>query len=248
MSADPTTKTALDMVTGALRKLGQYAPGETLAPADANDGLDMFNDMLDLWSNQRLFVYNNTENIVNLVSGQPTYTVGLGAPIFNFERPLRIERAYSRLTSGNGSIDFPCEIAPLGKYTAIGLKTQPGPWPKLAYYDSAYPLATLYMWPVPTSNIEFHLWTNQVFSSLLTLTAPLNVPRGYFAGLQYSLAEFMAPEYGAPVSPDVRRIAKEFRATLKATNANPQPEAPLDAGIVAHGASDASFVIHGGFM
>lgn len=247
MSADPTTKTALDLITGALRKIGQYAPGETLSAADANDALDVANGLLDLWSNQHLTVYNNVETVQPLAAGQASYTVGTGG-YFNIERPLRIDKAYSRITTGNGSVDFPCEITTLSKYGSLGLKSQPGPWPKMAYYDTGYPLATLYFWPVPQQNVEFHMWTDQVFSSFLNLTAPLNMPRGYYLGFQFAVAEVLCPEYGIPVPPDVRRFAKEFKAILKALNANPQDETGVDASIISSNGNDAGFILNGGFQ
>jgi hypothetical protein len=75
------------------------------------------------------------------------------------------------------------------------MKSQPGPWPKLVYYNSGWPLGELVFWPVPRSGVEFHLWTDQVFTAL-NLTDVVNLPRGYFMGLQYSLAEFCAPSTG----------------------------------------------------
>jgi hypothetical protein len=246
MSADPTTKTALDLITGALRKIGQYAPGETLSAADANDALDTVNGLLDLWSNQHLAVYNNIETIKNLNAGQSTYTVGTGG-YFNIERPLRIDKMYSRITTGNGSVDFQCEEVTLQKYGSIGLKSQPGPWPKMAYYNTSYPLGEIIFWPVPSQNVEFHLWTDQVFTSM-NLTDPLNMPRGYYLGFQFAVAEVLCPEYGIPVPPDVRRFAKEFKQVIKAMNANPQAETGVDPSIVSSNGNDAGWILTGGFQ
>jgi hypothetical protein len=246
MSADPTTKTAMDLVTGALRIIGQFAPGETLDAATATDALDRANGLLDMWSNQHLAIYNNVETVLPLTAGVASYTVGLGG-YFNIERPLRIDKAYSRITTGNGSVDFPCAITTLNKYANLGLKSQPGPWPKVAYYDTGYPLASLYFWPVPQSNIEFHMWTDQVFSSMTDLTTAFNMPRGYYLAFQYALAELLCPEYGMPVPPDVRRFAKEYKAIIKALNSSPQDETSVDDAIVSGNGSDAGFILHGGF-
>ena len=245
MSNDPTTKTALDLVAGALRKIGQYAPGETLSAADVNDALDTLNGLLDIWSNQKLTVFNNIETVLNLTAGKASYTLGLTGD-FNIERPLTIDTAYSRITTGNGSVDFPCEITTLNKYAGLGLKSQPGPWPKLAYFNSGYPLSTLTFWPVPQRAIEFHLWSDQVLASL-NLTSQLNMPRGYMLGLQFALAELLCPEYGMAVPADIRRFAKEFKAVIKALNGTPQSETGVDAAIVSGNGSDAGFILHGGF-
>lgn len=245
MSTDQTTKTALDLITGALRKIGQYAPGEPVDAQDANDALDCLNGMLDLWSNQRLSVYNQIETVKTLTAGQSTYVVGAGGD-FNIERPYRIAKAYSRLNNGSSSIDFPCQVTTLEKYTDIGMKGQPGPWPKIVYYNSGWPTGTLIFWPVPQSGIEFHLWTDQVFSAL-NLTDPVALPRGYFMGLQYSLAEILCSEYGMGVPADVRRFAKEFRDVVRANNAQPQSEASVDGAIRASGGNNAGWILTGGF-
>lgn len=245
MSNDPTTKTALDLIAGALRKIGQYAPGESINANDAQDALDTLNGMLDLWSNQKLSVYNQVETVKSLTAGQSTYTVGAGG-YFDMVRPMRPVRAYSRLTTGTSSLDFPCEFMTVEKYASIGMKNQPGPWPKLAYYNTGIPQASLTVWPVPTSNIEFHLWTDQVFGSL-DLSSVVALPRGYFLGLQFNLAELLCSEYGMAVPTDIRRFAKEFRDIIKDMNASPTSEASIDPMLLAVGGHDASFIFHGGF-
>lgn len=246
MSNDPTTKTALDLVTGALRKIGQYAPGEVVSSEDANDALDTLNGMLDLWSAQRYSVFNQLETVVNLVAGQASYTIGVGG-FFNMERPLSISTAYSRLTTSTGGIDFPCQIVSVDKYTAIGMKAQPGPWPKIAFYNTGVPLGTINVWPVPTSNVEFHMWSDDVFASL-NLNDVVNLPRGYFLGLQYNLAELLCSEYGIGVPGDIKRFAKEFRDVIKAMNASPQSEASIDAALVGNGGmAGAGWFLTGGF-
>jgi hypothetical protein len=246
VSNDPTTKTALDLLTGALRKIGQYAPGETLSDSDANDALDTLNGMLDLWSTQELGVYNQIETVVSLTAGQSSYTVGTGA-YFDLERPLRMVRAYTRVSTGQGGVDFPCQLVTLEKYTAIGLKYQPGPWPKIAYYNTGFPTGNLIVWPVPQSAVEFHLWSDVVFSSV-ALTDVIALPRGYFLGLQYALAELLCSEYGMPVPADIRRFAGEFKALIKSLNATPQSEVTIDPALVASGGNDAGWILTGGFQ
>lgn len=246
MSNDPTTKTALDLITGALRKIGQYAPGEAIAANDAQDALDTFNGMLDLWSIQKLSVYNQIETVVPLVAGKYAYTIGVGGDI-NIERPLSIDKVYSRLTTTSSVVDFPCNIVTLDRYAAIGLKTMPGPWPKMMYYNSGFPLGTLILWPVPMQAVELHLWSDQVFSSL-ALTDVVALPRGYFLGLQYSLAELLCSEYGIPVPADIRKLAADFRAFIKSLNAEPLGESSVDAAIIATNGNDAGWILHGGFL
>jgi len=75
-STDPTTFTATTLLTGALRKTGQYAPGETPSPQDLNDALDVLNGHLDSMSLDNKSVFNSMENVVTLTAGQQSYTIG----------------------------------------------------------------------------------------------------------------------------------------------------------------------------
>lgn len=243
--ADTSTKTALDVITGALRKIGQYSPGETLSSEDANDALDIFNGLLDILSTQHFAIYNNVETVVPLTTGKSSYTLGTGGDI-SIERPLSISQIFTRITTGASPVDFPCDVWPLEQYSKIGLKNQPGPWPKSAYYNTSYPLATLYLWPVPNAAAELHIFSDQVLSNL-NLTDLLNLPRGYFLFLQYELATLLAPEYGVPVPPAVAQAASQMRASIKSLNARPQVEAPIDGAVIASNGNDAGFFLTGGF-
>jgi hypothetical protein len=245
MSADPTSKTAQDLITGALRTIGQYAPGETLSADDANDAIDALNGLLDVLSNESLAVYNNNENIITLTPGKLSYTVGSGGDI-NIQRPLRITQAYTRLTGTNGSIDFPCELVETNQYTSIGYKNQPGPWPKMAYYNASFPLATLYFWPVPSGSYEFHFWTDMLLQSV-NLTTQLTLPQGYYLYLQFALAEIMATKYGMEPPPTVKQMASRFLKAIKANNQEPDRMAFIDGALVASNVHDAGFILTGGF-
>lgn len=68
--------TALDIVTGALRRINSYQPGEQLAPADANDCLATLNDILDSWSTEKLHIFGSQENVLEWINGQFQYKVG----------------------------------------------------------------------------------------------------------------------------------------------------------------------------
>ncbi len=71
----------IDIISRALKDIGALEAGETPAPADAQDALDMLNDMLDQWSNEQMMVYYKTEIIFTLTSGQTQYTIGPGGQV-----------------------------------------------------------------------------------------------------------------------------------------------------------------------
>jgi hypothetical protein len=70
------TSTALDLITGALRNINQYAAGEPLDATDAADALQVMNDLLDSLSTDKLFVYTANESILAWTPGQFQYSIG----------------------------------------------------------------------------------------------------------------------------------------------------------------------------
>jgi hypothetical protein len=66
----------IDIISRALKDIGALAAGETPTPEEAQDAFDMLNDMLDQWSNEDMMVYNFTEIVFPVVSGQTQYTIG----------------------------------------------------------------------------------------------------------------------------------------------------------------------------
>lgn len=238
--------TAADIIRGALRKIGAIAVGETLSADDGSTGLEQLNAMLDIWSNEHLAVYNNTESVLTLVAGQATYTVGVGGD-FNIARPLRISGAYTRLQPTGTTVDYPCEEIAFDRYSGIGLKSQPGPWPKVMYFNTSYPLASLTFWPVPSQGAEFHLWADMVFTSFANLTDAVSMPPGYVLALQTNLAVLLAPEYGVTPDPNLLEQARETKKIIKATNMLPQATSSFDGVLVPGNSNDAGWILTGGF-
>lgn len=68
--------TAQEIITGALRFINQYAPGESLQAADSNDALNTLNDLLDSWSTDQASVFASNEDVFTFVAGQYQYTIG----------------------------------------------------------------------------------------------------------------------------------------------------------------------------
>jgi hypothetical protein len=76
--------TPIDIISRSLKDIGALAAGEAPTPDSAVDCLDMLNDMLDQWSNEDFIVFNITEIIFNVLSGQVQYTIGPDPTTLNF--------------------------------------------------------------------------------------------------------------------------------------------------------------------
>lgn len=73
--------TPLDIIKGSLRSIGVLAGGEAPDPDSANDAFVMLNDMLDMWSNERMMVFCVQEVMHELVGGTYIYTIGSGGDV-----------------------------------------------------------------------------------------------------------------------------------------------------------------------
>ena len=74
----------IDIISRALKDIGALEAGETPTPEAAQDAFDMFNDLIDQWSNEHYMVFNVTEIIFPVVAGQTQYTIGPNPSTPNF--------------------------------------------------------------------------------------------------------------------------------------------------------------------
>jgi hypothetical protein len=86
----------LDIISRALKDIGALEAGESPTADASQDAFDMLNDLIDQWSNEGMMVYNTTEIIFPLISGQVQYTIGPTASTANY-----IGAAITGTISGN---------------------------------------------------------------------------------------------------------------------------------------------------
>lgn len=73
--------TPLDIITRAMKDIGALAAGEAPSADEAQDGLDLLNDMIDQWSNESMMVFYRTEIVFNTVQNTVQYTLGPGGSV-----------------------------------------------------------------------------------------------------------------------------------------------------------------------
>ena len=73
--------TPLDIITRAMKDIGALAGGEVPTADEAQDGLDMLNDLLEQWSNESMMVFYRTELVFNTIQNTVQYTLGPGGSV-----------------------------------------------------------------------------------------------------------------------------------------------------------------------
>lgn len=204
--------TARDLIKDALRKIQVLGKGQSLDSDEANDALRALNQMLASWSAEGSLVFAETRETFNLGS-TISYTIGSGGD-FDTTRPVFIKSAY---TTRSG-IDYPINQIDVNAYDRIPIKDLAGGGePEYLYYDAAYPLATIYLYPRPTGG-TITLTSVKQLTQFTSLNTIFNFPPEYEEALVYNLAIRLAPEYEREPARQVVKIARASKKTIEGQN------------------------------
>jgi len=100
------------------------------------------------------------------------------------------------------------------------------------WVNMTHPDVTMYLYPVPTRLLEFHIISVLELSEPATLDTTLAFPPGYLRAFRYNLAMELAPEFGVEPSPQVQRIAMTSKRNLKRIN-NPDDIMSMPYSVIA---------------
>lgn len=209
--------TVRDLVTAALLDLGAIADGEVPSATEAAGALRRLNLMLELWHLEALMIYA-IDTVSLALTGATSYTWGSGGTI-NTTRPVRLEHAVQRQGSGATALDFPLQVLTDVEYEDIHLKGLQSTYARWVYLDRAYPLASLFPWPVPPSGDTLLLYPWHPLTAFASLDTTIALPPGYELALQTNLSIELAPSYrDCTVTPDLRTTAVTSKALIKTIN------------------------------
>jgi hypothetical protein len=228
--------TPQDIIRAALKKAGILGVGQTALAEDINDAFDDLNDMLGQWQRKRWLVYHLVDYSVTS-TGAVYYTVGPASDIIINPRPDKIQSAFFRQTtqSAPNQVDYPLEIIEAREdYNRIRLK-QLHSFPSYLFYDSGFPIAKAYPYPLMSSGLyELHLTVKETLSQFTTLTQSVVLPLEYFAALKFNLSIRLRQAYQLPVDTALVGLAKDSLNVIR--NANLQiPRLNMPRGLVNRG-------------
>jgi len=222
--------TAGDQINRALRLLGVLAEGETPSAAVSQDSLTALNQMIESWNTERLSVFSTQDQIFNWPTSTLKRTLG---PTGDFvgNRPILVDDAtYFRDPGTN--VSFGIKIINQQQYDGIAVKTVTSTYPQVLWVNMTYPNIEMYIYPVPTRLLEWHIVSVQELDAPATLATTLAFPPGYLRAFVYNLAMEIAPEFGVEPSAQVQRIAMTSKRNLKRIN-NPDDVMSMPYSLVA---------------
>lgn len=215
--------TVNEVITEAWKKSGVLGLGQTMDGDDLVSGMADFNDMVSQWNTKRFLVWDLVDLAFTSTATSPL-TVG---PAGNFNvsaAPTRLEAAYQRQLVTTGlNVDTPIEIIPsYEEFSRLSLK-QLQSFGLYAFYDSAYPLGNLWLYPIPQATIyQIHILIKNAIPvfTVATVGSTLNIPAHYIAALKFNLAKRYRQAYGKGLRPDaeLNALARDSLDTIKQAN------------------------------
>jgi hypothetical protein len=222
--------TAGDLINGSLRLLGVLAEGETPSAETSQDALLAMNQMIQSWNTERLAVFSTQDQVVTWPPSTISRTFGPTGDIVA-NRPVAIDDSTYFRDPANG-ISYGLKLINQQQYNGIAVKTVTSTYPQVLWVNMTYPDIEMYVYPVPTKVLEFHVVSVNELTQPVNLATDLAFPPGYLRCFRYNLACELAPEFGTEPSRQVQRIAMTSKRNIKRIN-NPDDIMALPYSIVA---------------
>ena len=222
--------TAGDLINGSLRLLGVLAEGETPSAETSQDALVAMNQMVQSWNTERLAVFSTQDQVVTWPPSTISRTFGPTGDIVA-NRPITIDDSTYFRDPASG-ISYGLKLINQQQYNGIAVKTVTSTYPQVLWVNMTYPNIEMYVYPVPTKVLEFHVVSVNELTQPVNLATDLAFPPGYLRCFRYNLACELAPEFGTEPSRQVQRIAMTSKRNIKRIN-NPDDIMALPYSIVA---------------
>jgi hypothetical protein len=243
----------------ALRLAGRITDQQSVSSSskDVNDAFALLVMMLAQWQRKRWLVWNDQE-VALTSTGAYSYTIGPGQD-FDTPRPDKIHAAWVRLNPGTWGaelaatmpfvlgqqptqhpVDLPLQIIEAKEdWSRITIKDL-GSIPAAVFYDSAFPVGTLYFWPVPiAAQYQMHLIVKASLPTYVTITDPMGLPPEYVDAVVNNLACRIVVASGGQISPFLLGQAKASLETIMMTNSQ-IPLLSMPAALSGFRGGDAS--------
>lgn len=210
------TRTALQLITDSLKLLGVVAGHEVPTSAEQQDSFARLNELVDSWGTHADTLFLARREVVPLVTGQATYTVGPGGDI-NAPRPMTLDGAAYVTGTGESAVEVPVALLTGPMYDGLPMKAMTGSVLGVTLLPTAS-YAELTVWPVPSADQTLVLYYEEPLAAFPDLITPVSLAPGYAKALRTNLALELAPEFGRVVDPMLDRLAHESLADIKRAN------------------------------
>lgn len=208
--------TARDLIKVAMREAGGLlASGASLTTDEETDYLALLNSIIDQCNADRLYIYQIQEYTGAWAGGTASRTIGSSGN-YNTTRPVKIEDA--QWTTAADEV-FDLEVLNWREHDKnIVRLTETSSDPIRLFYDSAYPLGTIYLTPIPSMSgtIRLRVWTP--LTAVALIGDAVSLPPGYQTFLEMKLATRIARNNGRQIDQSLMTDLREAEKLIKRNN------------------------------
>ena len=186
--------------------------------------------MIDSWNTERLSIFSTQDQVFTWLAGDISKTIG---PTGDFvgNRPVLLDDATYYRDPGT-NVSFGIKFINQQQYDGIAVKTVTSTYPQVMFINMTFPDITVFVYPRPTRDLEWHFISVEELSKPATLSTQILFPPGYLRAFKYNLACEIAAEFGVEPAPQVQRIAMTSKRNLKRIN-NPDDVMSMPYALVA---------------
>jgi len=172
--------------------------------------------MLELWRLEPGMHYA-VDTLSLAMTGAASYTIGVGGA-FNTTRPIRLEHAALRIQA-SPTLDIPLHMLTDEEYQSLALKGLTGTWGWGLYYDRAFPLGSLFPYPVYPAGSTLLLYPVHPLTAFATLDTEVALPPGYELALQSNVSIELSSSYrDCVITPALAALAPSSKSLIKMSN------------------------------
>lgn len=229
---------AQDMIKKALQKAGVIAKSETPAADEYQDGLDMLNMMLALWSAQNLIIFATVEENHALVAGTSLYTIGTGQTI-NTVKPIRIVGAKVR---DSNNVDTGVTVVTKEIFDSFSDAAIATGRPEFLYFEpglvqQAVRAGAVNVYPAPDEVYTLYFDSYKPLTEFATINTAVTFDPIYYEAIVYNLVLRLWREYredGQPIPADLLGLAKDALEVIQTLNAKQVQSVMEVPGVPSH--------------
>jgi hypothetical protein len=207
--------TILEVVSDALMEIGVLGSVDAATGEDATLGLLRLNKILDNLNAEQRSVYASTFDTYTLTPSLNPHTIGASGGTWTVtQRPESIEAANILISD----IRHPVSMHDAQWWSGISTPETESDIPTDLYYERAWPLGKVWLYPVPSAAYELEIVTRVVLSSV-ALADDFTLPPGYQDAITLTLAEDLTAPFRVPVPQTLPLRAQKARGRVWSANA-----------------------------
>jgi hypothetical protein len=191
------TGTVADLCTLALKEIRSARAGDVPNPNDMADALYFLNEVFDQLNANNRAIYSRSTVTFTLTANHDPHTIGLATNTpdvtVTVGPPSEIIRA--NLILGT-NIRKPVNIRDEFWWNRIPSKTISSAVPSDLYYNLAWPLGQINLYPIPSTAYQLELLTSVLFTQIADTATSYDLPYGYQAALRLLTAKKAASSFG----------------------------------------------------